>query len=187
MYHRSFMRPPFEQLVKNRRFRNENYAGVRWPNCIQINTVVDDTEIRIDNLSYENSNLIKFLTYFRNFIIKINNFFSIFALTCSNTVAPADQWRKCGVVSNGRTRFRCFLSVTEPSSMATNDHDERKDRRSKNACELVVSNNFSYMIIFQEHGNGFFWLVIIDRRADTRGTISTNLKQKRRTSLEEGV
>lgn len=92
MYHRSFMRPPFEQLVKNRRFRNENYAGVRWPNCIQINTVVDDTEIRIDNLSYENSNLIKFLTYFRNFIIKINNFFSIFALTCSNTVAPADQW-----------------------------------------------------------------------------------------------
>lgn len=37
---------------------------------------------------------------------------------------------------------RCFLSVTEPSSMATNDHDERKDR-SKNACELI-SNNFIY-------------------------------------------
>lgn len=76
MYHRSFMRPPFEQLVKNRRFRNENYAGVRWPNCIQINTVVDDTDI--DNLSYENSNLIKFLTYFRNLFelinFKINNF-----------------------------------------------------------------------------------------------------------------
>lgn len=46
------------------------------------------------------------------------------------------------VVSTRRTRSVFLECVTEPSSMATNDHDERKDRR-ENACELI-SNNFIY-------------------------------------------